>query len=106
MNIVLYTCEVHISVLSDIFPFSGLAQQCCYDNEGSLKPGIGQPNIGTPLYEDMNELVTHLKETVLMKIYCCKEGLSKCDELEEALSPDDGGSYTAPIPGNLAFLST
>ena len=41
-----------------------------------------------------------------MKIYCCKEGLAKCNELEEALSPDDGGSYTAPIPGNSAFLST
>ena len=85
--------------------YSGVTQQCCYDNEGSLKPGIGQPNIGTPLYEDMNGLVTHLKETVLLKIYCCIEGNPDpsngtfCSTYNNHLQANVVENYVQPIPG-------
>ena len=85
--------------------YSGITQQCCYDNEGSLKPGIGQPNIGTPLYEDMNGLVTHLKETVLLKIYCCIEGNPDpsngtfCSTYNNYLQANVVENYVQPIPG-------
>ena len=83
----------------------GLTQQCCYSDDGALIPGIGQPNIGSPLYEDMAMLVTHMRDTVLLKIYCCIQGLPKlnCERLESKLITNNGEGYEPPIPGNIVL---
>jgi hypothetical protein len=81
---------------------SGLTQQCCYNEEGTLSFRTGRPFIGTPLYVDKSGLVTYLQST-LRKIYCCIEGTNtkRCSALERLLSPSDGSGYKVPSP---AFL--
>ena len=86
--------------------FSGLTQQCCYNEEGTLSFRTGRPFIGTPLYVDKSGLVTYLQST-LRKIYCCIEGTNtkRCSALERLLSPSDGSGYKVPSPG-ICMIST
>ena len=84
------------------FPLSDIHQWCCYGYNGYLLPDLEVHTVGSPMYTDTPSLVLHIRESSLLDIYCCKEGIPKlftCEDYMSAIANHNTANYTHSIPG-------